>query len=83
MLTFLIVVAVFIGLLALAGTLYAGKQVNASIENMDVASPEEQEKLLKANYYKNAKSNIKLMVMIYSILVLVFVVGLLIYVFML
>ncbi|MGV3487852.1 MAG: hypothetical protein ACO1OC_04615 [Tuberibacillus sp.] len=81
MITFLVVVIVLIGAASLVGTLYAGKQVNKTIKTLDEASPDEQEALLKANYYKSAKTNVSLMVIIYVLLILAFAVGLGLYIY--
>jgi len=71
--TFLVIVIIVIGLASLIGTLYAGKQVNNTIKKVEQATPEEEEELLKANYYKNYKSNISLMTWIYVLLFIVLI----------
>ncbi|MGV3488847.1 MAG: hypothetical protein ACO1OC_09715 [Tuberibacillus sp.] len=71
MMMFLVTVIILIGIASLIGTIYAGKQVNNTIKNVENAKPEEQEQLLKANYYKSYKSNIGLMTGIYVALIVV------------
>lgn len=73
MITFLVIVVILIGAASLIGTLYAGKQVNDTIKNVEQAGEEEQEKLLKANYYSSSKSNISLMLGIYVLLFIVLI----------
>jgi len=81
MITFLVIVIILIGVASLVGTLYAGKQVNDTIKTLDEASPDEQEALLKANYYKSPKSNVGLMVIIYVLLIAAFAIGLGLYIY--
>jgi flagellar basal body-associated protein FliL len=73
MVTFMVVIVILIGVLSLAGTLYAGRQVNETIKTVDQAKSEYQENLLKANYYRNHKSNFSLMISIYVVLFMVFI----------
>ena len=73
--TLLVIFIILIGVAALIATLYAGKQVNNTIKVIDEADPEVHEELLKANYYKNPKSNFSIMIIIYIILFCMFIFG--------
>ncbi|MFC4617688.1 hypothetical protein ACFO4N_02970 [Camelliibacillus cellulosilyticus] len=79
MTTFVIIIVVLIGVASLVGTLYAGRQVNQTIDKMEQATPEEQESLAKANYYKSHRSNFKLLTMIYLVLFVIAIIAFAVY----
>ncbi|GGH87284.1 putative membrane protein [Pullulanibacillus pueri] len=60
-----IITFVIIGVLALIGTIFAGIQVNKSMQKLEEASQEEEKELLNSNHFKSHKTNFKVLTLIY------------------
>ena len=71
------VIFIFIGIVALVGTIFAGIQINKSMEKLEGADEAKQEEILKANHFKNHRTNLKVLTWIYGI---VFLLAIIIYV---
>lgn len=73
------VVIIFIGIIALVGTLVAGRQVDRTIETLDNLSVEEQEKHLRDHHFKNEKRNLGILTWIYVVTFLIAIAGAVMY----
>jgi hypothetical protein len=67
MFTLFVIVIVLIGVVAIVGTLVAGKQVEKTIETLDHLPQEEQESYLKSHHFSDPKKNLGVLTWIYVI----------------
>jgi hypothetical protein len=67
MFTIFVIVIVLIGVVAIVGTLIAGKQVEQTIETLDHLPQEEQERHLKAHHFSDYKKNLGVLTWIYVV----------------
>lgn len=75
-----IVVIVSIGLIALVGTLIAGRQVDKTIEALDNVQLEEQDKRLRDHHFSDTKHNFRVLTWIYVITFLTAIIGAFVYI---
>lgn len=65
--TIFVVVIVLIGVIAIVGTLVAGRQVENTIETLDQLPQEEQEKYLKTHHFSDPQKNLGVLTWIYVV----------------
>ncbi len=71
---------IIIAIAALVITLFVGREVDSTIKTLENTKDKaEHEKLLKAGYFSNSKTNIRVLTLIYAITFLLAIAALIIY----